>query len=143
MKKPTLVPKVSRFDQHMAIEEGLGLGCLAIGVAAFTSNKRVVDAAFSGAWREWIWVAEFPAMNASSTGCEILHILGRNSTRLAFPQVKWTRGRDCIPSLRDDDEIKDLASDLEERCGVPLEGWIDLANAFVDRLGKAHVRRSE
>ena len=137
------MPKVSKFDQRIAIEEGLGLGCLAIGVAAFTSNKKLVDAAFSGAWREWIWVAEFPEMNATSTGCEILHILGRNPTRLTLPVVKWIRGRDCTPSLRDEAEIKDLAMDLEEHCGVPLEGWIDLANEFVDRLGRKHVRRSE
>lgn len=137
------MPNVSRFEQHTALEEGLGLGCLAIGIVAFTSNKKVVDAAFSGAWREWIWVAEFPAINATPTGCEILHILGRNSTRFALPAVNWTRGRDCIPSLRGDAQIKDLATNLEERCGVPLEGWIDLANAFVERLGGKHVRYSE
>lgn len=133
---------LSKFDQHRALEEGLALGCLAIGIDAFTSNKQAVEMAFGGAWRSWAWICEFPDVVATQTRCEILHILGRSPTRFAPTMVEWQRGRECLPSIRDNRELKELALALEESCGVPLEGWIDLANAFVERLDTKYVRRS-
>lgn len=132
----------SKSQQEIALGEGLAVGCLAVGIAAFTSRASAVDAAFRQTWRDWSWSPLFPLIQATLSKNDLRQVLSLSSRRRGPIVAEWACGREFKPVLLGDHDVKEAAVLLEEMYEVPLEGWTELAWAFVENFDANLVQRS-
>ena len=135
--------RLTKAQQETAVGEGLAVGCLAIGVIAVTSEKMAVELAFVRAWREWAWSSPFPVIHATHARNDLLRILHASPRRRGSVLAGWSSDREHQPYLPVDWGVDEAGESLESWTGVPLQGWVELARAFVEDLGEAKVRRTE
>lgn len=126
---------LSKARQHIAVGEGLALGCLAVGVTEVMGEKMDIEFAFRHAWRRWPHARAFPAVHAGPQRDDLLHILDRSEGRRSAHLTGWSSSWPFVPYLAEHWSIEDTAEILAGSSGVPLAGWVDLARTFVDRLG--------
>jgi hypothetical protein len=123
-------------QQQTAVGEGLAIGCLALSVTGFTSAKMTVTFAFRHAWNRWTETASFPSIHAELSRNDILRILNMSERRRGSLVAAWDcSGREYQPYLWQDDwNVEESAEVLEETCGIPLKGWVNLAEVFTSRF---------
>lgn len=126
--------------QRNAVSEGLALGLLVLGRESVPNDKVRFDLALTGAWRAWPFAPRFPKA-LSSTGPDPIYAVSGVGATNATSALYWEKsGSDLLIRRRtafEDDGAS--AEDFAYMCdlvdgGVPLEGWQELAAAFVERF---------
>jgi hypothetical protein len=123
--------------QETAVDEGLALGCVALGVGAVMGSKMDIELAFVRAWNDWPYRSEFPVVRADIHRNSLLGLLRASSGRRSAHLTGWSSAWPFVPYLHENWTIEDAAAVLGETCGVPLAGWIQLAGAFTKDLNAA------
>jgi hypothetical protein len=126
--------KLSRANQETAVGEGLALGCVALGVESFNAAKMTIEFAFVRAWRDWSYRSHFPAVRADLRRNDLLRIISKSPRRRSAHLTGWASEWPFVPFISESWNIEDVAEMLEEQTEVPLRGWIDLAQPFLDQL---------
>ena len=102
-----------------------------------------MELAFRKPWRDWAWASRFPMVRASVHRDDVVRILGKSARRQGSIVALWEMSGPWFePLLRHDGDVEEAGDHMAEWIGVPLEGWVQLAQAFVDRLGDGSVQRS-
>ncbi|WP_427130253.1 hypothetical protein [Pseudarthrobacter sp. S9] len=131
--------KPSKAQQQTAIGEGLAIGCLALGAESVTSAKVEIEFAFRKAWRNWPHAGKFPAVHADVYRDDITRILHDSKGRTDASAAAWEfGGSEYVPFIRQDWPFEELADSAGEDFGVNLDGWKELAKAFMDDLNSEH-----
>lgn len=112
--------------------EGLALGCVTLEIAAIEGSKMDLEFAFRRAWREWPNRSTFPAVRADVTRDDLLRILGRSEGRRSAHLSGWTSQWPFVPYVAETWTVEDVAEILQSSTGVPLAGWVKLAQASID-----------
>lgn len=136
---PTLTagPIFRMTAQRNAASEGLALGLVALGWKLLPDRQAAVDEAFATAWRGWPYRARFPVVcHDVEQGLRGEHIVTRARRTKHTSILYWTRAGALCISQRRSDWSPNITADLLAAAdviggGVPLEGWIALANDFL------------
>ncbi|MFC4223192.1 hypothetical protein [Lysinibacter cavernae] len=123
-------PKLTKTRQHVAIGEGLALGCLAVGIQGLSTNQLTLDQGFRYAWPRWDSSRRFPNVNVGVKYNDIRSILEKSGRRQGQPVAAFRveQGQGFVPYLRNGiHSVNDAAARLEEETGVPLTAWKALA----------------
>lgn len=122
--------------QRNSVSEGMAIALLALGYDRIPPDKVLVDLRFESAWRGWRYKGRFPQVNTDiSHGLDGINALTRADIRKQV-YFYWERGNDLEIHSRlqdwdpNDPEDRELAMSLLDG-GVPWEGWLELASAFI------------
>ncbi len=125
--------------QRNSVSEGMALGLVVLGHPDLPFNKATADLAFTGAWRSWIYTSRFPQVQTDlSHGSDGVRVMTRADEAKKTWVLFWDAGRRLTIYPRQDDwdpaDPEDISYALDMLDGdVPLAGWTDLAQAFLDR----------
>ena len=128
-------------SQRNAVSEGMALGLAMAGRFKIPRDKLRVDGAFTAAFRAWQYSDRFPQVGTDvNTGLDGIWAMTRaGETKRTFALFWDSDGPELVIYARQTDfDLTDQA-DLEFALeviggGVPLEGWVSLAQAFLERL---------
>jgi hypothetical protein len=119
----------------------MALGLVVCGTDSIPFEKWRVDLAFEGAWRAWQYRDRFPQVNTDiSKGLDGVWAMTRATEGKQVWVLHWeTDGGELNIYARHDnwdpDDEEDLAYALEMIDGdVPAEGWVSIAQDFLDRM---------
>lgn len=128
--------------QRNAVSEGMALGLVLSGHAAFRFNKFAVDLAFDAAFRSWPYADRYPQVGTDlRKGSDGVRVMTHATESKKVWVLFWdTSGREIQIFARqhdwnpDDDE--DVSYALRMIDGdVPRSGWVSLAQSFLTELG--------
>lgn len=134
---------ISRARQRNAVSEGIALGLVLLGRDNFPFDKIAVDLSFAGAWRSWPYASRFPQVNTDvRKGLDGVWVMTHADEGKHVSALFWettgghlairARQHDWDPS--DPEEVAFALSVIGE--DIPADGWIDLAQRFLDRLDR-------
>jgi hypothetical protein len=132
--------RITPSRQRNAVSEGAALGFLACKIDRIRFEKWRVDLAFEGAWRSWTYRSRFSQVNTDLThGLDGYIAMTRAGERSHTSTLYWTRERELTIWWRhehwDPHNHDDLAWTASMIDGdVPLSGWVDLAQSFLNRF---------
>lgn len=115
----------------------MALGVVAVDRDTFNGPKMTVEFAFEHAWRGWAHRASFPQVRAEVRRNDLLGIIHdsprqRSGTGVAGWPSEWP----FRPYIAENCDAEEAGELLEEATGVPLTGWIELANCFINDLDR-------
>lgn len=132
---------LSASQQRNAVSEGFALGMVVCGYDSIEFDKVAVDLSFEGAWRSWSHRHRFSQVSTDlrngSDGCWVLSRVSVRSKTFAFYWGSDGRSLDVIARQHDwdvdnPDDVDFAVSVISGEVG--LDGWVELARAFLDRL---------
>jgi hypothetical protein len=133
---------LSRAVQETAVGEGLALGCIALQVDVVEGSKMDLEFAFRRAWSGWPYRSTFPVVRADVRRDDLLRILGKSERRRSAHLTGWASQWPFVPYIAETWSVEDAGTILEGSTGVPLAGWVELAQAFVDDPRSGHEASS-
>ncbi|MGI8723031.1 MAG: hypothetical protein ACR2JG_12480 [Geodermatophilaceae bacterium] len=125
---------LSKATQETAVGEGLAVGCVALEVDAIEGSKMDLEFAFRRAWRSWPYRSTFPVVRAVVARDDLLRILGKSGGRRSAHLSGWASQWPFVPYVAESWTVEDVAEILRGSTGVPLAGWVELAQAILDEL---------
>lgn len=138
-----MIRKITDARQRNAVSQGMALGLCVLGRYEFEFEKFRVDLAFEHAWRDWLdrYKSQFSRVNTDlRNGSDAVWVMMHADERKQVTPLfwDWSSGKITIHQ-RGDDWDSDDPNDVEYALGmvdgdVPLEGWVSLAQAFVDDI---------
>ena len=135
--------KITAARQKNSVSEGMALALTLRGVSDIPFDKVKVDLAFEHAWRGWSFASRFPRVNVGpgSTGPDASYVLIHADEQTRTLVLFWDlEGNSLSIYCRLPDWAPDNAEDIGFAVrmldgDVPLEGWLELGDAFLARLG--------
>lgn len=127
--------------QRTGVSEGVALGLAVLGRNDLSGHSKVsIDLAFTGAWRSWLYTGRFPQVNTDlSKGFDGARVLSRATGQKHTVALCWGDGWPLTIhsnydgwDVNDEDDVALVVRHISD--DVPLQGWVDLARAFLDRL---------
>lgn len=133
--------KLTPTRQRNAVSQGFALGILACGYGSIEFNKVNVDLAFTRAFRDWPHQHHFPQVYTDlSRSFDGARVLSRAGERQQASVLYWkSEGGSLDVHARQSSFDPEDSSDLEFAASVicdevSLEGWVELARGFIERL---------
>lgn len=124
--------------QRNSVSEGMALGLVVLGHPDLPFNKVTCDLAFESAWRAWSYATRFPQVRTDlSHGSDGSWVMTRADEAKRTWALFWDAGQRLTIYARQHDWDPADQDDIEYALGtldgdVPISGWTDLAQAFLD-----------
>lgn len=134
---------ISPARQRNSASEGIALGLVLLGRESMPFNKFAVDISFAGAWRSWEYASRFPQVSMDlRNGSDGVWVMTHAEETKHVAAFFWETegGVLTIRAHRHDwnpDDPDDRGFALSVIDGdVPVDGWIALAQDFLNRLDR-------
>jgi hypothetical protein len=134
MASPNGMRGSTKARQQTIVGEGLALGCVGVGLVEFSDHKMTIELSLEQAWRDWQYRDFFPAVHVGIARNDLLGIVHRSPRRRGPRVAGWAGEWPFLPYVEDGLELAEAGDVLEGESGVPLSGWLQLANTFRARL---------
>jgi len=131
---------MTKARQETIVGEGFALGCVVVGRDSFNGQRMSIESAFEHAWRRWSYSARFPTVRADIQRNSLIGIIARSPRRRSSGLAGWASEWPLTPYVKESWTPADVADLLTDKCGVPFEGWRQLAQLFLDHLDRAAAR---
>lgn len=132
--------KLTATQQRNAVSEGAALGLVALGYDRIRYESWKVSLAFESAWRMWPYAKRFSQVDTDiRQGLNGVHAMTRATQGKHTALLYWDReGGELTVYWRRDNFDPESREELEWASNtiegdVPLEGWEELAQGFLDR----------
>jgi hypothetical protein len=112
----------------------VALGFVVVGRESFNGQKMSIEFAFGRAWRQSSYSSRFPAVRADIERNSLLGIIDRSPGRRTSHLAGWAGQWAFLPYVAEGWEPEEVADVLAHDGGVSLEGWRQLAQAFLNHL---------
>lgn len=120
--------------QQNAVQQGLAVGCRALGISEITAGWDEVKHAFRRAWSTWDHAPVLPAIRCTFVNSSIRPALVRSASRPGSLIASWDCDGSLRPIVREDLAPGALPDLLALLTGVRLEDWIELTRSLVAGL---------
>lgn len=125
--------------QQNAVQQGLAVGCRALGITEITAPWDEVKHAFRRAWSTWDHASTLPDIRCSFVNSSIRPALVRSASRPGSLIACWDCEGSLRPVVREDLAPGALPDLLALLTGVRLEDWIELTRSLVASLDDEDV----
>jgi hypothetical protein len=133
---------MTKARQETIVGEGFALGCVGVGRESFSGQKMSIEFAFEHAWTRWLYRARFPAIRADVQRNSLIGVIDRSPRRRSSRLAGWASEWPFAPYVDENWSPEEVADLLAGECGVPFEGWRQLAQMFLDHLDRAVAQSS-
>jgi hypothetical protein len=130
---------VNESTQQNAVQQGLAVGCRALGITEITAPWDEVKHAFRRAWSTWDHASTLPGIRCTFVNSSIRPALVRSASRPGSLIAWWDCGGSLRPVVREDLAPGALPDLLALLTGVRLEDWIELTRSLVASLDDEDV----
>lgn len=127
--------------QQNALQQGLAVGCRALGITEITADWARVKQAFRRAWVSWDHTSTLPAIRYDLVHSSIRPALVMSASRRGSLIASWSCGETLRPLVREDIAPGALPDLLALVTAVGLEDWIELTRTLVAGLDDHEVVR--
>lgn len=125
---------VNESTQQNALQQGLAVGCRALGITEITADWDSVKQSFRRAWLTWDHAHTMPAIRHDLVHSSIRPALVRSKTRPGSLIASWSCEGSLRPLVREDIAPGALPDLLALVTAVSLEDWIELTRSLVAGL---------
>ncbi|KQT97718.1 hypothetical protein [Sanguibacter sp. Leaf3] len=120
--------------QQNALQQGLAVGCRALGITEITADWDSVKQSFRRAWLTWDQAHTMPAIRHDLVHSSIRPALVRSKTRPGSLIASWSCEGALRPLVREDIAPGALPDLLALVTAISLEDWIELTRSLVAGL---------